>query len=241
MSDEGKRTYQTATPAEGDRSRAEAGMDAKTLRALLRDPYLDAATIAEVLADPELRRSYEVRRELSHHPKTPRVDALDLVPGLRWRDLAAAGTSIRVAPPVRHAADLELNKRVATLALGERIALARRASVAVIEELRRDREPRVIASLFENPRLTEGHVVRLATDRRTDPRVLLFVGQHPRWSAAYEVRLALCRNPKTPLQISVPALLRLRIGDRRGLARDATLPPVLQREARRSLEGGGSR
>jgi hypothetical protein len=213
-------------------------VDLEHLRAVLRDPYLAVETIERMLEIPEVRQSSELRGELVRHPQTPVVVALQLVHTLTWRDLAETGADLRTTAPIRHAASVELAKRLPSLTLGERIALARRAPPAVIEQLHRDREPRVIAALFENSRLTEGQVVRMATDQRTAPKVLLLVGNHPRWSASYEVRLALCRNPNAPLQISVPALKRLRLRDRRELSRDPRLPSVLRREAERSQREG---
>lgn len=201
---------------------------------MLQDPYVETETIERLLDLPEVRHSYELRRELARHPRTPRTHALQLIHTLYWRDLVELGGDLKIAAPLRYAANVELAKRLPSLTLGERIALARRAAPAVIQELSREREPKVIAALFENPRLTEGLVVRMANAQRTAPKVLLLIGNHPRWSAAYEVRLALCRNPNTPLQISVPALQHLRVGDRRGLAQDPRLPSVLRRAAAKS-------
>ncbi len=80
------------------------------------------------------------------------------------------------------------------------MAIARRASPLLIAQLRSDPEPRVIAALLENPRLTEGGLMPMVSSETTSPEVLGMVARHGRWGVRYPVRLALCRNRRTPVR-----------------------------------------
>ena len=94
---------------------------------------------------------------------------------------------------------------------GERTALARRRDRLTLDRLTRDRDPRVIAVLLDNPVLLERDVVRIAAMRPTPPEVLQLVAAHPRWAAQYRVRKALAFNPYMAARLArqlLPTLLR---------------------------------
>lgn len=132
-----------------------AHLEVPAARQVLRNPHC-TAEILELLADqPRLIAFYEVRRDLALHPRTPEPLALRHVPGLYWRDLMTLGQDTRIRPRVRKGADQYLAIRLPELALGEKIALARRCGPGILSQLRHDPSPRVVAALLDNPRLTE--------------------------------------------------------------------------------------
>lgn len=93
---------------------------------------------------------------------------------------------------------------------GERTALARTRNRLTIDRLVRDRDPRVIAVLLDNPVVTERDVIRIAATRPAPPEVLQLIAAHPRWPARYSIRKALAFNPYTPTTLArhlLPTLL----------------------------------
>jgi hypothetical protein len=140
-------------------------------------------------------RSYDFRRDVALHPRTPEILALRLVPGLYWQDLVRLGLDVRVKPLVRRAADLRLLERLPGLAVGERLALARRGGPAVLAELRKDPTPRVIAAMLENPRLTEGILLPLLVGDHAAGAVLALVASNSRFGSRYPDAAGGGQNP----------------------------------------------
>ncbi len=89
------------------------------------------------------------------------------------------------------------------LTLGERKSLARRQDRDTVERLLLDPHPEVIRRVLTNPRLTEDHVVRLASRRPCPPAVLTEIARATRWSGRARVRLSLVLNPSLPEDIAV--------------------------------------
>ena len=208
-----------------------ADIDAGAARLALRNPHLTAEVVATLLARPGLLSAHELRRDLAACPLTPRVVALDLVPGLFWNDLMLLGLDLRAPPAVRRAAERQLVVRLPGLSTGEKTALARRAAPGVIARLRHDPDPRVIAALLDNPRMTEDVVVPLTHSERTSPAVLRVVADDRRWGVRYAVRVGLSRNPRTPLATALALLPRLKKPDLAAVAAHPRLAPAVRRRA----------
>jgi hypothetical protein len=109
------------------------------------------------------------------------------------------------------------------LALGERKALARKPTRALMDRLLCDPHPDVVRRLLANPRLTEDDVVRLASRRQRKPEVLIAVAESPRWLRSRRVRVALACNPDSPLTVGIRVVQLLLRAD---LALVASSPKV---------------
>lgn len=215
-------------------------LDVLAVRRIFRNPFLTRRLIEALLALPPLVSAYDFRRLATLHPLTPRSEALRFVGGLYWADLVRVGIDTRVHPLVRRSADLRLLERLPGLAVGEKMAVARRASPAVLAVLRNDPTPRVVAALLENPRLTEGTLLPLLASEQASPLALAVIAGSPRWSSRYPLRLALCRNPKTPLAAVLAHLPHLLRRDLEAVAADPRLLLPVRRRAQ-VLSGAGER
>ncbi len=121
------------------------------------------------------------------------------------------------------------------LSAGERTAAARGRDRLVLDRLLHDRDPRVIAALLDNPRVTERDVVRIAAMRPTSATILGMIAQHTRWGQRYRVRKALAFNPASPLALArplLPTLLRQHLAE---LAASQVLSEELRAEVRALL------
>lgn len=227
------RRLREAAPEELTRLLAEQGDEIGAGEAVeaLRNPYLSAEGARAIAERSHLVSAYEVRRALALSPRAPEVVALNLVVGLYWADLLAVTLEVRVRPTVRRAAELALLTRLPRLAVGEKIAIARRGGAGVIAALRTDPTPRVIAALLENPRLTEGLLGPALLSDRAQPALLTAVAANPRWGTRHGLRLLICRNPHTPIAVALPLLPALRKDELRGLAGDSRLAAPLRRRA----------
>ncbi len=212
-------------------------IDFTRARKILRTPSSSFHDIEMILSCEELMKFYEIKRLLVLHPKVPRYVAVDLVASLFWRDLMEVGVSTRVHPIVRRAADNRLIEKLRVLTVGEKVALARRASHRVLSHLRYDPTVRVISAMLDNPRATEGLVVSLAGYGKANPKVLEVVAKHEKWGRLYNVKVALCRNPQTPLSVSVTIVDELLYSDIEAIFKDDTLPYILRRKCQLLLSG----
>lgn len=207
-------------------------MEAGAAQQALRNPHC-TAEVVEALADhPRLVSFYEIRRDVALHPRAPEPLALRFVPGLFWRDLVTLGLDTRVRPRVRRAADEHLVLRLPRLAVGEKVAIARRAGAGVIAHLRHDPSPRVVAALLDNPRLTEDLLAPVAHAAATPAPVLALIAADRRWGARYSLQAALSRNPATPVAAALRILPLLRKPELRAAAQDPRVPEAVRIRAR---------
>jgi hypothetical protein len=208
---------------------------------VLRNPHAAEEVVRLVAEQRPLLSFYDVRRDLALHRAAPQAIALALLSTLFWRDLVAAGLDVRLRPVVRRAADQRLVERLPSLAVGERASIARRASPRVLQSLRSDPTPRVIAALLDNPRLVEADLLPLAAGESTRPQVLEVILAHRKWGSRYPLRVAVVRNPRSPLALVLRHLPLLKKADLRAVAADPHLPPPLRRRAELlSGEGHGA-
>jgi len=212
------------------RARAEE-LNPGAARQVLKNPFAGLEVIELLLKQRRLLSSQEVRRELVAHPATPEVRALNLLPGLFWRDLLKLGADVRTKPRVRRAADLRLAEKLSTMSVGERIAIARQAGQGTLTRLRHDPHPRVIGALLENPRLTEGLLGPLLSSDTANPQVLERVAEDRRWGIRYGVKVILARNPRTPVTTNLGILSGLKKRDLNAVANDWRINAVVRRRA----------
>jgi hypothetical protein len=209
-----------------------ARLEARAARGVLRNPFVTAEIVELIAARPRLVSFYEVRRDLAFCPRAPEALALRLIPGLYWRDLVALGGDTRLHPRLRRAAEQSLIPRLAELATGEKISIARRASPGLLAQLRHDPSPRVIAALLDNPRLTEDILAPVAHSAATPGPVLALIAADRRWGARYALQSALSRNPGTPLSTSLRLLPLLRKAELKAVAADPRVPEPVRSRAR---------
>jgi hypothetical protein len=117
------------------------------------------------------------------------------------------------------------------LTLGERKALARTHRRDKLLLMIRDPHPAVVTIVLDNPHITEGDVVKMASTRPAVPESLAKIAAHARWSVRHPVKRALVLNPSTPLADAIRIATTLRAPELAELAGDASLPEPLRRHA----------
>src|SRR2546430_2581229 len=155
--------------------------------ALLKQEDLTAEALELVSQNPAGMRSRKGRLALAAHPHAPRHISLRLVREFYTFDLVRFALLPVVAADLKRAADELLVSRLASVTLGERISLARRASGIVGAALLPDKERRVWQTALENARLTEAAVVRVVLRSQATPAVIEAVSHHGKWSLRQEV------------------------------------------------------
>src|SRR5437763_2166449 len=154
----------------------------------------------EALArNPAAMKSRKVLNALVRHPRTPRHVTIPITRRLFTFELMELALTPALAADLKMVAEDALASRLETVSLGERIALARRASARVAAALLLDAEARVSETALENARVTEANIVRALLDRDAPAHFVAAVCRHQKWRVRQEVRRALLRAEHTPL------------------------------------------
>ena len=181
-------------------------------------------------------KSRKVRFALASHPRAPRHLSLRLVREFYTIDLMRFALLPAVAADIKHAADDLLVSRLASVTLGERISLARRASGTVAAALLLDKESRVWHTALENPRLTEAAVVKTLLRLNGNAAFVEVVCHHSKWSPRPEIRMALLRNDKAPLARACEFAKSLPSAQLRGILYNSRLPEKIKMCLQKELD-----
>lgn len=207
--------------------------------ARLKHPGLSPEALEGLSRNAGLMKSRKVKLALVSHPRTPRHVSLPMLRHLFTLDLMRVALTPVVPADLKLAADEVLINRLETVASGQRLTLARRASGKVAGALLADHETRVMTAALENSRLTEAALIKALTRQDAPAAFVEAVSRHPRWSLRRDVRVALLGNRWTPMARalefarSLPATVLREILDR------SRLPSNIQSYLRKELNRRG--
>ena len=138
-----RRQSRTPVSASPDFEAADPALTADLALAAVKDRDLSSEAIEQISRNVAVMKSRKVRVALAAHPRAPRRIALRLIRELYTFDLMQFSLIPAVAADLKRVADELLVARLASITLGERIALARRSSAMVAAALLLDKESRV--------------------------------------------------------------------------------------------------
>ena len=211
--------------------------DEAHILALLRKRELATPVIEAVARHDRWNKRHVVRAAIVNHMKTPRTLALRMLSLLFWREQLRVATNIRLAMPLRVAAESRLRERLPELELGEKISMAHFAPPGLIPTLAEENHDRVIQSLLGNPRIREQEVVALARRESTSAAVLRVIAQSERWIVRPTIRTAVVSHRNTPVHVALTLVGRIPHRALRALVNGGELPPVVAIRARKILSG----
>lgn len=128
-----------------------------------------------------------------------------------------------------------VDRSLASLTLGDRRALARKATQDQLTRLVGDPDPRVVVNVLNNPRTTESNVLAMCSKRPTVTAALETVIESPAWMRRPSVRIALAHNPNLAVHAAVPLLVTLPLPNIAKVRDDEALSGSLRLTASRLL------
>jgi len=242
MNSESQNPIESSNPPEltpvrsPDFEAADPALTADLALAAVKDRNLPSEVIEQVSRNAAVMKSCKVRVALAAHPRAPRRIALRLIRELYTFDLMQFSLIPAVAADLKRIADELLVARLASITLGERIALARRSSALVAAALLLDKESRVWQTALENPRLSEAAIVKALLRPAATPAFVKAVCHHAKWSVRPEIRVALLRNEYTPLARALEFARRLPPAQLRDILHASRLPEKIKSYLRKGLE-----
>lgn len=204
---------------------------------LLRNHAAPIELLERIGAHPGWMAHHEVCRALARHARTPLALARNLLPLLYWKDWIDLAAQPSANPVVRRQAERMLLARLDDLSLGQRIALARRATRGLIHGFLKETDPRALEALLDNPRLVELDAVRLAENPVAGAYALDRIAEHPVWGRRRAVCLQLLRRAELAIQTSLRLAHRLEPRDLQVLVEDDRVPLVVRVGIERRLRG----
>ena len=210
---------------------------------VLRSPFCTAQIAERIAGDPRLLDAHAVREKLAGFPGFTFSRALDLLSTLPWTSLLSLSQSPRTPPVVRRQAERKLLGLLASMALGEKIALARRAHRAIFQVLISTGDIQVLSALLNNPRFVENDILVILNTSEPPPDFFRQLASHQKWGPYLRVRRALVTCPHAPLPIALSVLVQLTVTEIRRVLEHPDLPEAV-REAAQSLldrEASGER
>lgn len=186
---------------------------------VLRSPYC-TAQIAEIVATGQDHLGMQaVREKLAGFPGLSNAHAMNLLGSLTWSSLIAVAQSPKTPPLVRRQAERKLILQVPSMALGEKIAVARRAHRALFPALIAVRDDKILTALLDNPRVVQNDLVVLLNTGRPSVEFITSVARHHRWSKSYLVRFAIVVCTTSPLPLALSVLVQLPRKDQLSIAK----------------------
>jgi len=190
----------------------------------LNNREITADAIEKIAQNAGIMKSRKVRMALVSHPRTPRRIALRVIRELYTFELMQLAMLPGTAGDLRRVADELLLSRLPSVTLGERISLARRSSGRIAGALLLDKETPVWQAALENPRLTEGAIVKALQRSTGVPAFVESVSHHAKWSVRPEIRMALLRNAHTPFARAIEFARRIPSPQLRDILHTSRLP-----------------
>lgn len=202
---------------------------------LLRNRAASPALLSRIARNRDWVRRYRIKRALTMHPRTPHVLARMMLGHLRWSDVLTVLRDVEVPPPVRKDAEKRILDRVAEMTLGEKIAIAHRATPPILEALAEGCEPLLLRAVLGNDRLPEAVAASIAGRDAIAPSLLEWISVHPVWGGRFEVQRAVAMNPSSPVAAALRSMRRLPDEELQILAELPSVPKVVRVGARRRL------
>ena len=132
-----------------------------------------------------------------------------------------------------------IQARVSSMTIIERVKLARLGNVDARAVLVRDRNKLVAAAAIRNPKITENEIETFARARNLCDEVMRILAHNRQWTRATPIKMALAMNPKCPPQAAVKFLNYLSDRDLQAIMRSRDVPGAISVQARRILARKG--
>jgi len=203
---------------------------------LLRRRDLSFELIETLARNGALMNRRAVRVAVVAHPKTPRHVSVPALRQLYAFELMQLALSPAVLADIKVAAEDALLARLETIAAGERMTLARRASARIAAALLLDPDSRILQAALDNPFSTETEIIKVLLQGKAARQLNDLISTHPKWSLRRDVLVTLLRAPLTPLGTALEISKALPTGVVRQVAEDSSVAAGLRSTLRQQLK-----
>jgi hypothetical protein len=191
---------------------------------IAKGKIVSAETLGFLAGDVRFKGSYKLKLAICRNPRTPQKVTLSMLKFLRLFDLSDITRDQHININIRQKVENMIAERIPAMPLGNKTALAKKASTNILLSLMERGDERVISICLDSPALTEAHLYKLINNPQTKPAVIKMLATHTKWSLSYFVRFALIRNFYTPMTCVSKFITRMKTTDLRDLYYDPKVP-----------------
>lgn len=145
---------------------------------------------------------------------------------------APAGTPSEAAGPEEEVSR-DVLVRLTALPVSQRIRIAFRGTREERLFLVRDTNRLVSTAVLKSPKTNEADAEVIANMKSVSEDVLRAVAQRREWMKKYSLMAAIVRNPRSPIDVTLPLVLRLSPRDQTTLSTDRNIPEAVRVTAKR--------
>ena len=227
----GRRLHKALTATGDELFQVLLDPEFQVLRPALKNPNLHEDHILTLLKRRDLsedllkaiyqletfKSSHRLQVALVKNPGTPGPIVLTLLQHLHLFELVDLCLIPGVTPDQKFAAERAILQRMPTTELGNKMTLARRTTAAVVGEILKEGEIRLVEICLNSPRLREVAILQFINGAKSSPETISMVARHPKWKSRPNLRLAILKNRRTPAIWFTLFLPQLRTADIRNL------------------------
>lgn len=185
---------------------------------VLRNPYC-TAEIAEKVADQRhVLASHTVRQLVCEIRGFPFARTVSLLATLPWLSLLELAGAPKTPPVVRKYAERKLLMKLPSMALGEKVAMARRCQRSFFKALITTSDDLILTALLNNSRLVENDILIMLNTLSVSANLCREIAAHEKWGQYRGVRKALVVCPHTPEILAFSLLAFMNNRDLEGLS-----------------------
>ncbi len=210
------------------------------LHAVLKRRDLTEDLIKSIYQLDIVKKSHKLKIALVRNPRTPGPVVLALLPHLHLFELVDLCLIPGVTPDQKFAAERAILQRLPTTELGNKMTLARRATAAVVGELLKEGDSRLVEICLSSPRLREVAILQFINGAHSSPETISMIARHPKWKLRPNLKLAILKNRRTPPIWFTLFLPQLRTPDVRNLLLSRRLNPAQKKLVQDELRKRGS-
>ena len=129
-----------------------------------------------------------------------------------------------------------LFQSIQSMSVSEKLDLARKANKEARSILMRDSNKLVQLAVISSPKVTDGEVLLIASNRKINDEVLRHIANNREWMKNYQIKLALVNNPKTPLPIALREVSYLKQRDLVLIAKSRAISRPIANVAQQKLK-----
>jgi hypothetical protein len=125
--------------------------------------------------------------------------------------------------------------RLSTMTVVQKIRLAWRGNKEERMFLIRDTNRLVSAAVLKSPKTRESDAETIANMKSVSEDVLRGITFRKEWMKRYSVMSAIVKNPRSPIDVTLPLVMKLSHKDQKTLAGDRNVPEAIRAYARREM------
>jgi hypothetical protein len=128
-----------------------------------------------------------------------------------------------------------IQTKISKMSFTQRLKAATKGTAEMRAILVRDTNKMIAAAVMSSPKLTEQEIETYSRMGSVSEDILRIISHNRKWMKSYKIMLGLCRNPKTPIAISMNLLQRIQQKELSQIATDRNVPEPLRIAARKKV------